>query len=193
MVPAAGVLAALLVFGLDTILEKADEAKPASIEASVKNGPFTTGSVSQAPPAGLAVVAPVEATSPRYSQPMPPAAPMAVPAIESSEIHLRPSLAPAKPAPEVRGEASRPALNLSPEEIAVHLARGEERLKAGELAAARLYFERVALSGDPRGALGMARTYDPAVLAGLPILGPRSDPAAARQWYQRAATQRTGG
>jgi hypothetical protein len=75
----------------------------------------------------------------------------------------------------------------------VHLARGEAKLKAGELGAARLFFERVALAGERRGALGMARTYDPAVLAGLPVLGPQADPAAAKQWYERAGTQRAGG
>jgi hypothetical protein len=74
----------------------------------------------------------------------------------------------------------------------VHLARGEAKLKVGELAAARLYFERVALAGDRRGALGMARTYDPAVLAGLPVLGPKTDPTAAKEWYERAGSQRAG-
>ena len=97
------------------------------------------------------------------------------------------------PAVETRQPAPTPRLSLSSEEITAHLARGEARLKAGELAAARLYFERVALAGDQRGALGMARTYDPAVLAGLPVIGPQADPAAAKTWYERAARQRTGG
>jgi hypothetical protein len=99
-------------------------------------------------------------------------------------------------APAVRAAGELPRsrlLALSPDEIAVHLARGEAKLKAGELAAARLYFERVALAGDKRGALGMARTYDPAVLAGLPVLGPKADPAAAKAWYERAASERAGG
>ena len=75
----------------------------------------------------------------------------------------------------------------------MHLARGEAKLKAGELAAARLYFERVALAGDRRGAIGMARTFDPAVLVGLPVIGPQADPATAKQWYERAASGRAGG
>jgi hypothetical protein len=84
------------------------------------------------------------------------------------------------------GRAEPSGLKLSPEDIAVHLARGEDKLKRGELAAARLYFERVALAGDKRGARGMAWTYDPAILAGLPVLGPGADPAKARLWYERA-------
>jgi hypothetical protein len=100
--------------------------------------------------------------------------------------------APASTVTAARGAPPR-SLALSSEEIAAHLVRGEAKLKAGELAAARLYFERVALAGDRRGALGMARTYDPAVLAGLPVLGPQPDPAAAKAWYERAASERAGG
>jgi TPR repeat protein len=137
---------------------------------------------------------------PESRAPVANAAAPARPAAEQSRVAAlppnaepRPEQAAPDPAAAARPRPGSPALTLSSEEIATHLARGEERLKAGELAAARLYFERVALAGDARGALGMARTYDPAVLARLPVLGPRADPAAAKAWYERAASQRAGG
>ena len=102
-------------------------------------------------------------------------------------------MVPAAPPPvESRRDPAGPVLRLSPEEVEAHLARGEDKLKAGEVAAARLYFERVALSGDARGALGMARTYDPAVLATLPLIGPQGDAAAARLWRERAGSLHAG-
>ena len=69
----------------------------------------------------------------------------------------------------------------------------QERLLArGGLAAARLFFRRVAEAGDPRGAEGMARTYDPAALAALPLYGVAGDAAAAQRWREaaRAAASR---
>jgi hypothetical protein len=77
---------------------------------------------------------------------------------------------------------------MSGEEIVAHLQKGEERLAAGDVAVARLYFERVAESGDPRGATGMARTYDAEVLARLPVIGLTPDPDTARRWSERAKT-----
>jgi hypothetical protein len=71
-------------------------------------------------------------------------------------------------------------------EMASYLARGNDMLQNGDLATARLFFQRVAEAGDPRGALGMARSYDPAVLEKLPFYGLGADATAARQWYERA-------
>lgn len=200
MVPPAAALAGLVIFVIEAGGEAPGEAKPAVAEAPAHQGPATTGSFGRAPPPALP-----ERSSADRAQPRPglaPAAP-AAPEERASDPRSTPAspestgslvaAAPQAPAPaEPRRLPQAAPLNLSPEEIATHLARGEERLKAGELAAARLYFERVALAGDRRGALGMARTYDPAVLAGLPILGPQADPAAARAWYDRAGSQRAG-
>jgi hypothetical protein len=214
MAPAAAGLAGLLVFGLDAASEK-PAAVPATVETLARGGPATTGSLTSSTPdaAHSGGAAPVSGPPPANLPPtregvgsdasfglaMPPApAPAPVQAAEGSRIAAVPWVASQPQETRApRLEASRapsqpPALKLSPEDVAAHLARGEERLKNGELAAARLYFERVALAGDQRGALGMARTYDPAVLAGLPVLGPQADAALARQWYQRAATQRAG-
>jgi TPR repeat protein len=65
-------------------------------------------------------------------------------------------------------------------------------LKNGDLAAARSFFRRVADAGDARGALGMARSYDPEFLKTLGRHGLRPDRAAAQDWYARARSLTNG-
>jgi hypothetical protein len=70
----------------------------------------------------------------------------------------------------------------------VLIEKGEERLERGDISGARLFFSRAAASGDPRAAIGMARTYDPEVLRALRVYGVRPDPAQAAHWYGRSKT-----
>ena len=51
----------------------------------------------------------------------------------------------------------------------------------------RLFFQRVASEGDARGARGMARSYDQAVLRTLPVVGLEGSRAEAERWYLKAA------
>ena len=67
------------------------------------------------------------------------------------------------------------------------IARGEQLLAAGEVTAARLFFERAASERDPRGARGVARTYDAAVLRKLSVVGIQGNAAEAERWYAKAA------
>lgn len=66
------------------------------------------------------------------------------------------------------------------------IRRGEELLARGDLAGARLVFGRAAGDGDPRGAIGMARSFDPETLLKVRVLGIRPDPDQAAQWYARS-------
>src|SRR5579885_1256651 len=59
-------------------------------------------------------------------------------------------------------------------------------LKGGDVVAARSAYERVAAAGNPKGAIGVGRTYDPLVLAKLGARGVRGDPVQAAAWYARA-------
>ena len=77
---------------------------------------------------------------------------------------------------------------LASEEIRLHLERGEALLAQGDLAAARLFFERVAEAGDARGAFGLARSYDPAVLSRLPVHGVAGNVAEVERWRRVAAS-----
>jgi hypothetical protein len=84
-------------------------------------------------------------------------------------------------------EASVPARQLEPNEIAGLLERGGRFLQIGDVAAARLMLRRAADAGSAEGALGLGATYDLAVLRQIGALGVASNVAQARQWYQKAA------
>ena len=83
--------------------------------------------------------------------------------------------------------AEGPALSpLSQEQIDQLLARGEELLRSGDIASARLLFLHVAAAGDRRGAKAVGMTYDPNVYARLPVMGLTPDPEQAQLWYGKA-------
>ena len=91
-----------------------------------------------------------------------------------------------RPAPKPATQPGPDAPRLSAAEAATLMARGDDFLAAGDIASARLFFERAADLGDGRAAMRMALTYDAAFLdrAGLRNLG--SDPERAATWYRRA-------
>ncbi len=68
------------------------------------------------------------------------------------------------------------------------VARGNQLLAAGELTAARAFFEQAFAQGAADGALGMGKTYDPVVFKTLKVNGLAPDPAQALAWYGKAAT-----
>jgi hypothetical protein len=72
---------------------------------------------------------------------------------------------------------------LSPAEIAALVNRGDGFLSAGDIASARLFYERAADEGDAAAALRLGATFDPAFLGRA---GVRGDPALASSWYRRA-------
>jgi TPR repeat protein len=96
----------------------------------------------------------------------------------------------AVPIPEPEHTAVPPAAaapGVAREEIATLLARGRTYLANGDVSAARLAFRRAAEGGDAQAALALGGTYDPLVLKSLGAIGVASDPALARNWYQKAA------
>jgi TPR repeat protein len=56
----------------------------------------------------------------------------------------------------------------------------------GDVASARLFYERAADAGDPKAMLRLGESFDPDFLEQAHIRGVRSDLAAARIWYGRA-------
>ena len=84
----------------------------------------------------------------------------------------------AAPAPEA-------APRLTVIQIAELLARGDSFLHAGDVASARLFYERAADAGDWRAAIRMGATFDPAFLdrAGVRTVG---DPIKAQSWYHHS-------
>jgi len=87
-----------------------------------------------------------------------------------------------EPSPRQLSAAPR----LSAAEIAALVARGDAFLGAGDLASARLFFERAADAGDGHAAMRMAVTYDAAFLERAGLRGLRGDPEQATLWYRRA-------
>ena len=90
---------------------------------------------------------------------------------------------PSTPPPAV-AQASIP--HLSRAEIGALLAQGNGAFRKGDIAAARLLFQRAVDAGEGRAALGMGATYDPAFLRLSPLRILYADPAEAREWYLHA-------
>lgn len=100
---------------------------------------------------------------------------------------LAASLPARQPGPAPRADdaaAARPILS----QIAITqlLSRGEELMRLGDPAAARLVFERAAAAGHPHAATGVGRTYDPVEFAHRRLRGVPADPDRAQLWYERA-------
>jgi hypothetical protein len=89
------------------------------------------------------------------------------------------------------GPPAAPLLSPPPQpdasEIAARLKLGADLMAAGDIAAARTMFMRVAEAGDAAGAFALAETYDPTVLGTMRLRGGITpDPAQARRWYEKA-------
>jgi hypothetical protein len=78
--------------------------------------------------------------------------------------------------------AAKPAL----QEEAELLKRGEKLLRQGGIAAARIIFEELAQEGSPKGALALARSYDPAYIPNSRTSTLTPDLNKALEWYRRA-------
>jgi hypothetical protein len=67
------------------------------------------------------------------------------------------------------------------------MQRGQDSLKSGDIATARMLFSRLADAGMADAAFAAAQTYDPRYLAAHNVLGVPGDETKARDYYQRAA------
>ena len=71
-------------------------------------------------------------------------------------------------------------------EIATLLARGDNLLGLGDMASARLFYERATKAGDGHAALRLGATYDPDFLDRVHLPHLQGDVAQALSWYRRA-------
>ena len=74
-----------------------------------------------------------------------------------------------------------------PNEIEALVSRGDQLLGTGDVASARLFYERAAAGGSAAGATGVARTFDPLFLAVTGARGLRGDREKAISWYRKAS------
>jgi hypothetical protein len=93
-----------------------------------------------------------------------------------------PTLAAAPRPAEARPATATP----DPEQITALIALGENFLKQGDIATARVLFKRAATAGNAQAALALGMTYDQAFLAQRGVLGVPPDAAQASQWYELA-------
>jgi len=71
-------------------------------------------------------------------------------------------------------------------EVTDLLARGDSFVLIGDVASARVFYERGANAGDGRAAVRMGVTFDPVFLMRAGLRNTIGDPAQARSWYRRA-------
>jgi hypothetical protein len=150
--------------------------------------------------AGLIPGTVVNPSPPTVATPPPPAAGTPSPGVAPAPSAATAMSAAAEPAPAmdaatpqpVAPAASPPAprspavARLPRAAIAALVTRGDDFLKAGDIASARLYYERAADAGDGSAALRLGATFDPGFLASAGVRGTPGDPARAASWYARA-------
>lgn len=83
-------------------------------------------------------------------------------------------------------ETEKPARPLSADEIETLLEQGRKFFSVGDFVSARTLFGRIAEAHDARGALALAETYDPIVIAKNGVRGITPDVEKAREWYAKA-------
>jgi hypothetical protein len=155
----------------ETALNGPPAAAPQKIElASV---PPTAAPVASSAPRAVPVVrvAPWPADTP--SNTMRNAPPAAPPSPATPTVGLAPSPPPPRPA-------------LEAQQIKLLLEQGKQFVAVGDLVTARTVLRRAADADVAAGALALAETYDPAVLAKLGVRGLGGDVDQARRWYERA-------
>jgi TPR repeat protein len=149
---------------------------------------------------GLAVMPSVVGTAQSASLAGP--APTSVASDLQAKLSLAPiPPAPGRPEPEVATTPAAKALEttstlasavarnqptFSGAEIAALLARGDWLFATGDVASARLLYERAAAVGEARAALKLGETFDPPFLSRLKLRGVRADSDMAVFWYRRA-------
>ncbi|MFO1028443.1 MAG: hypothetical protein U1E70_24980 [Acetobacteraceae bacterium] len=169
-----------------------------------------TGPVEPSPPVPTATTAAAKLKADRAGAPDPIAKPegAARPGVApKGDAVSRPDIAPkpdatARTDPPARAEttakadatakpdasAADQAARGEPADVKALLARGDKLLAMGDIAAARLLYERAASLGSGRAATSVGKTYDPAFLATLKVTGPRPDAGFAASWYRSGLT-----
>jgi len=132
-----------------------------------------------------------EPTAPRVE----PAAPslVAAPTAPADEPDVvapsaEPGLATPATAPDAKPAVPPPSAGsrLSAEDMGALLVRGDTLLSVGDVASARLFYERAVEAGGGLAAIRLGETFDPLFLDRLHLRGVRGDLGAALFWYRRA-------
>jgi TPR repeat protein len=174
-------------------LDSAQDAQEKPPEAAPQAAPITSGDEPPVPlqPAmthlpSAAESAPQSSTV-EPSQVEPAAGPPASTAIEPvARTPLEPPAPPAAAAPP----ASPPLPKASTESLDTErlMRRGHALLQEGDVAAARLFFDRAAAGGHAPAFTALGQSYDPLELRRLGVIGIKGDPGRALELYRAANT-----
>jgi hypothetical protein len=109
--------------------------------------------------------------------------------VDTRQTVMMPSAAPTEKAAVI---TAAPAIvpteaPVSPADVSALLQRGDALLAAGDVASARLFYERAAMAGDAAAALRLGGSYDPLFLARAGLTGVHSNRTVAARWYRRAS------
>ena len=162
--------------------ERPAQQLPASPAASTPAAPAPEAP----PPAPAAPKAPATALKPAPA-PVPPVPPASDAQPKPAETAAVPASPP--PAAESKPAAAQPAPTtptVSAQELAQLIARGDELIGTGDIAAARLFYERAAEGGSALAMTAVGQTYDPIYLEQLRVRGVRGDAKRAADWYRKA-------
>ena len=139
-----------------------------------------------APPAAVGT-----APTPAAATPPSPVASTPAPVVSDPlPVIAEPAAKAAGPADSASVAASAPAPGPAPsagtQQVDALLARGDDLLATGDVAAARLFYQRAAELGSAAAATAVGQTYDPGVLELLRVRGTRGDAQMATEWYRKA-------
>ena len=103
-------------------------------------------------------------------------------------LEASPPPAPRPPMPAASAPVAKEPAPLTEEQKRAlgFIVRGRAQAQQGNIAAARLFYQRAAEADLAEGALALAGTYDPAELAAMGVAGVQPDIALARRWYEKA-------
>lgn len=118
------------------------------------------------------------------------------PVVEDQRASVNESLVPADNSTRVDPPpvalAPTTSLHLAPDEVSLLLLRGQDMLKLGDIAGARLVLRRAAEAGNSEAALLLASTFDPMALRELGVIGFAPDLNQALSWYEKASALGSG-
>jgi hypothetical protein len=140
---------------------------------AVAAAPSGTASATPAPPQGDAASATAKLEPSKDAAPTPAAPESASPVAPTPAANAPAPIAPAEP-------------RISAAEAAEMLSQGDAAFGVGDIASARLFYERAADAGSGEAALRLGETYDPNFLERAKLRSVHGDPKAAIQWYRRA-------
>jgi hypothetical protein len=118
---------------------------------------------------------------PQFPSPAPPHSAPPVHAETPSGLTPEPQAAAVSPPAAVLVTAK-----VSPAGVVALLARGDALIAIGDIATARLVYQRAAALGSGLAATATGKTYDPRFLRQIGALGVVANPEAAAVWYRKA-------